>query len=99
MPNNNPETSKPLFSSRRERRLWGWTLAVVAAIYATLGLASTLAKVPQNLAAVFFLAGMLLVALTVLTQGLQVRPRGLEIRRRVGCCRCLSPGRVSDDDP
>ena len=33
-----------LFSSARERRLWLWTLAVVMAIYATLGLAGTLAR-------------------------------------------------------
>lgn len=31
-----------LFSSTRERRLWLWTLAVVVAIYSTLGLARTL---------------------------------------------------------
>lgn len=30
-----------LFASRRERRLWAWTLAVVVAIYSTLGLART----------------------------------------------------------
>jgi hypothetical protein len=29
----------PLFLSAREKRLWTWTLAVVVAIYATLGLA------------------------------------------------------------
>ena len=29
--------TKPLFSSDRERRLWVWTLAVVVAIYSTLG--------------------------------------------------------------
>ena len=33
----------PLFASKRERRLWAWTLAVVATIYSTLGLARTLA--------------------------------------------------------
>ncbi len=33
-----------LFSSDRERRLWLWTLAVVMAIYSTLGLARTLAE-------------------------------------------------------
>ena len=31
------------FSSERERRLWAWTLAVVVAIYSTMGLARTLA--------------------------------------------------------
>ena len=33
------------FTSERERRLWAWTLAVVVAIYSTLGLARTLAAV------------------------------------------------------
>ena len=33
---------KSLFTSRRERRLWLWTLAVLAAIYSTLGPARTL---------------------------------------------------------
>ena len=33
----------PFFSSKRERRLWLWSLAVVLAIYATLGLTGTLA--------------------------------------------------------
>ena len=36
-------TSMPLFSSDRERRLWLWTLAVMVAIYSTLGPARTLA--------------------------------------------------------
>ncbi len=37
-----PAQPSPLFSSARERRLWAWTLAVVVAIYSTLGLAATL---------------------------------------------------------
>ena len=71
----------PFFSSKRERWLWAWTLAVVVAIYSTLGLASTLAGVLMNqgLAAVAFLAAMALVGLTVLTQGLKTRPGGVEI--------------------
>ena len=76
----------PLFSSRRERRLWAWTLAVVAAIYSTLGLASTLAGVLADhdlLTPVFFLC-MFLFGATVLTQGLQVRPRGVEIAVGLG---------------
>lgn len=34
---------KLFFSSKRERRLWLWALVVVLAIYATMGLAQTLA--------------------------------------------------------
>lgn len=71
----------PFFSSTREKRLWTWTLAIVVAIYATLGLASMLAEVlyNQGLSAVAFLASMLLVGLTILTQGLKTRPAGVEI--------------------
>ena len=52
-------TPTSLFTSDRERRLWCWALAVVVAIYSTLGLAGTLAEVlrENNLmrAAFFFL--------------------------------------------
>lgn len=69
------------FSSDRERRLWLWTLAVVAAIYATLGLASRLAGIwhNQGLSAVAFLGAMLLIGVTILAQALRVRPGGREI--------------------
>ena len=69
------------FSSDREQRLWLWTLAVVAAIYATLGLASVLAGVlyDQNLSAVLFLGCMLLIGIVILTQGLGMQPSGREI--------------------
>ena len=36
--------SSPVFTSRRERRLWLCALAVVVAIYSTLGLAGSLAE-------------------------------------------------------
>ncbi len=72
-----------LFSSRRERRLWLWTLAVVAAIYATLGLTGTLAEWLREHgfldAAVFFLLGMFLVGATIVTQGVRVRIGRTEI--------------------
>ena len=74
-----------LFSSARERRLWLWTLAVVVAIYSTLGLAATLAEVLrehgllQPASVVLFLLGMLLVGATIFTQGVKVRPGGAEI--------------------
>lgn len=69
------------FSSDRERRLWLWTLAIVAAIYATLGLASTLAGAlyDQSLSAVAFLGCMLVIGIAILTQGLGVHPGGREI--------------------
>ncbi len=76
----------PLFSSRRERRLWAGTLAVVVAIYATLGLAGTLAQTWRalNLDLYGFLLGMFLVGATVLTQGLKRRPGGAEIGVALG---------------
>ncbi len=70
-----------LLSSRRERRLWTWALAVVLAIYSTLGLAQTLAVAldDSGLGAVLFVLGCLLVLVTIVTQGLRTRPTGVEI--------------------
>ena len=76
----------PRFTSARERRLWLWTLAVVAAIFAMLGLSGSLADVldDDNVAAVGFGLALLLVGATILTQGLQARPRGVEIAIALG---------------
>ena len=73
-----------LFSSRRERRLWLWVLAVMVAIYATLGLAQRLAETLRergllDISIGLFLLCMFLVAVTVVTQGLKVRPGGAEV--------------------
>ena len=78
-----------LFSSRRERRLWLWVLVVMAAIYATLGLAQTLAATLEergllDISLGLFLLCMFLVAVTVLTQGLKVRPGGAEVAVFIG---------------
>ena len=75
------------FSSRRERRLWLWTLAVVAAIYSTLGLANTLAWALRErglLDVASFWLGMLLVGATIVAFGLKARPGGLEIAVMLG---------------
>ena len=79
-------TAMNLFTSDRERRLWLWTLAVVVAIYATLGLAATLAGVlrDRGLIDAFFILGALAVAATILTQGLKTRPGGAEIGIALG---------------
>ena len=73
--------NKPFFSSRRERRLWGWTLAVVATIYSTLGLAATLAGFLRNRGLLddLFVLGLILIGAAILAQGLTWRPRGIEI--------------------
>ena len=78
-----------LFSSRRERRLWLWVLVVMAAIYLTLGLAQTLAETLEergllDISLGLFLLCMFLVGVTVLTQGLRVRPGGAEVTVAIG---------------
>ena len=78
-----------LFSSRRERRLWLWVLAVMVAIYATLGLAQTLAETLRergllDVSIGLFLLCMFLVAVTILTQALKVRPGGAEVAVAIG---------------
>jgi len=74
-------STRPLFTSGRERRLWAWTVAVVLAIYSTLGLMPTLAGVlrDRGLLEAVFVLGVLLVGAAVLTQGLRTRPGGAEI--------------------
>jgi hypothetical protein len=76
----------PLLSSDRERRLWAWTLAVVVAIYATLGLATTLVEVLGNRGQFdrVFIVAFFLVGATILTQGLKARPGGMEIGVALG---------------
>lgn len=79
-------SSESWFTSSRERRLWAWTLAVVVAIYSTLGLARTLAGVlrEEGLLVAAFALGMLLVAGTAAVLGLRRRPGGLEIGVALG---------------
>lgn len=74
------------FTSKRERRLWLWTLLAVAAIYTTLGVARPFAETlrSQNLLALFFVLGMALVGITILFYGLKGRPGGAEIGVALG---------------
>ena len=74
------------FTSSRERRLWLWTLAVVTAIYSTLGLARTLAGHlrTNGLLETLFLISFILVGAVILVYGLKVRPGGLEIGVALG---------------
>lgn len=70
------------FTSNREKRLWVWTLAVVIAIYSTLGLASKLAKTfedSQWIGVGLFMFCCLLVLATIAVQGLKRTPSGMEI--------------------
>ena len=74
------------FSSHRERRLWLWTLAVVVAIYSTLGLTGMLAGLlrEHGLGAPLFLLFMFLVAATVVTHGIKARAGRAEIAVGLG---------------
>ena len=64
----------------RERRLWTLTALVVVTICLSLGLGSRLVGViNEKLLAAAFIVCLILVAVSVLTQGLRVRPRGREI--------------------
>ena len=70
-----------LFTSRRERRLWFCALAVVAAIYSTLGLAGTLAEVlrDRNLLAGSLLFLMFLTLAAIVGSGIGRRPGRREV--------------------
>ena len=69
------------FTSARERRLWLWALAVVALIFASLGFSGRLVDLlsDDNAAAIAFGLALLLVAATILTDGLQSKPTRAEI--------------------
>ena len=70
-----------LFSSRRERRLWVWTLVVVGVLYSTLWVTPMVAASPlfRNLNAALFLLGMMLVGATVVVRGLKLQLTGLNL--------------------
>ena len=77
-----------LFSSAQERRLWLLTLAVVAAIYSTLGLTGRLAGALREYRLLdisfWVLFAMFLVGATIVPQGIKVRPGGAEIAIMLG---------------
>ncbi len=79
------------FTSRRERRLWATAAAAVAVIYATLGLARSLAGVlrDRDLLDAVFIAGVVLVAAAVVLIGARARPRIAEIGVAVGVAAVL----------
>ena len=75
-----------LFSSARERRRWAWTLVVLGTVYLTFGLAQKLVGLlpGSDWNAVFFLLACLLILGAVVTQGLKMRPSGVEISVALG---------------
>ena len=72
---------KLVFTSSRERRFWGYSFAVLVAIYSTLGLASTLAGMlrDRGLLSDSIWLGIFLVGATIVANGLRMRPRKIEI--------------------
>ena len=76
----------PWYSSDRERRLWFWTAAVVVAIAATLVWARALAGILHDSAVpgVLFGFGTILVAATIATYGLCLRPGGIDLSVALG---------------
>ena len=81
MPEPPPIDETSTFSSPREKRLWLASLATIGAIFTTLLSSSILADAwyNQNLSAIAFLFCMALVGLTVMTQGLNVKAKGVEL--------------------
>ena len=79
-------TSMSVFTSDRERHLWLWTLAVVVAIYSTLGPARTLVEAlrERNLLRVSFALVLILVVGTIARQWLKSRPGWREIGVALG---------------
>ena len=80
------ENAVPLFTSKRERCLWLLTLVVLAGIFSTLGPSLQLAQWMREtgLDAFIFMTAMLLVAATIVTHGLRVRPRGVYLAVALG---------------
>ena len=74
------------FTSHREKRLWIYALTAVVAVYATLGVAQALAAElrDRGLLGVVFGTGLALIVLSIVTQGLRARPRGIEIGVALG---------------
>ncbi len=79
-------TAVSWFASPRERRLWAWTLGIVVTIYATLGLARTLAGglQDQDLQGAVFVFAALLVVTAAVALARRMRPGGTEIGVALG---------------
>ena len=76
----------PLFTSSREKQLWSWSFVVFAAIFSTLFIGQPLARIlaNQNIQAVFFVLGMVLVGATIVVHGIKTKPSKLEIAILLG---------------
>ncbi len=74
------------FTSSREKQLWLCALAVLVAIYSTLILGQLYTKLfaNQNVQAIIFLFGMLLVGVTILMHSLRPKTTKVEILILIG---------------
>lgn len=75
------------FSSKREGRFWLYALLVLLAIFATIPFAKVLIDWVGDTPIIgvgMFLLGCFLVLATILSQGLRVRPGGLELAVGIG---------------
>ena len=74
------------FKSARERKLWLLALAVLVAIYATVGLGRTLAGVMRDrgILSDSIWIGIFLVTATVVAHGLKLRPARIELAAWLG---------------
>ncbi len=85
---NNKKLKKkiPLFTSYREKYLWGWVLLIIIAIFSTLFIGKPLANQlrDQDVQAIFFGIGLLLVTVSVISYGVQTSPGKIEMSTLIG---------------
>ncbi|NKB99855.1 MAG: VanZ family protein [Pseudomonadales bacterium] len=74
------------FHSARERRLWIWVAVIIGGIVLSMGWAQSLAGElrERGLLQLTFSTGLILVATSIVVQGLRFRPRGWEIALGIG---------------
>jgi len=71
----------PLFTSAKEKRLWVYALIVLITIFSTLIIGRPLLELlsNQDIQAVFFVLGMVLIGTTILAYGIRTKPSKAEI--------------------
>lgn len=74
------------FRSSREKRLWIFASIVVVAIFSTLIIGNPLQALfgDQNVRAVLFSLGLLLVGVTIVVHGVKLKPRSIEFAIWIG---------------
>lgn len=80
-PTGSPDTgpmTETIYSSRRERTLWWFTLAAVAAIYSTL-IVTPRELQANDVAAALFVAALLMAGAAVVAVAFETRPTGAQV--------------------